>query len=258
MISLNGVVIKPTLFSDQTSQVWKVPAEAFSAAGASITWDFEQESEFMQLAQLKTLLDKKNIPANLIMKYLPYARQDKEVSNESTFGLITFSRLLNSLNFKEVVAIDPHSEAPYELIKNFTSINPNVALEVATQLTEADLYCYPDKGAVTKYTKMYYHPYVYGKKIRNQSTGAIESLKLEGDVKGKRVLIVDDICDGGGTFSWMASLLYDSGAKEVNLFVSHGIFSKGLKPLKEAKIERIFTKEGEVSEYQKHICYEKI
>lgn len=258
MISLNGVVIKPTLFSDQTRQVWKVPEEAFNVGGASVVWDFEQESEFMQLAQLKTLLDKRSIPATLLMKYLPYGRQDKDVSNETTFGLVTFSNLLNSLKFTEVIAIDPHSQAPYELIKNFTSIQPYTAVELATQMTETTTYCYPDKGAVSKYTKLFHHPYVYGDKVRNQSTGVIESMKLVGQVKGDNVLIVDDLCDAGGTFCWMASLLYEAGAKDVNLYVSHGIFSKGLKPLRDAKINRIFTKDGEVSDYQGNICYKEL
>lgn len=257
MISLNGIIIKPTLFPDNTSQVWHVPVEAFKATSGDVIWDFEHEGEFMQLAQLKTLLDHKGINANLVMKYLPYGRQDKQVSNDATFGLRTFASLLNGLSFQQVGVIDPHSDV-VEIIKNCTVIHPYTAIKVAVDLTETELVCYPDKGAVKKYTKLHYHPFVYGDKVRNQDTGKIESMKLIGDVKGKNVLIIDDICDGGGTFCWMASLLYDAGAKEVNLYTSHGIFSKGLKPLRAAKIERIFTKDGEISEHQGNICYEKI
>jgi len=61
-------------------------------------------------------------------------------------------------------------------------------------------------------------------------------------------MIVDDICDGGATFILLAKELYAAGAKEVNLFVTHGIFSKGLIPLYEAGIKRIFTQDGEASE----------
>ncbi len=46
-------------------------------------------------------------------------------------------------------------------------------------------------------------------------------------VKGKRCLIVDDICDGGATFVALARRLREAGAIEVSLFVTHGIFSKG-------------------------------
>jgi phosphoribosylpyrophosphate synthetase len=66
-----------------------------------------------------------------------------------------------------------------------------------------------------------------------------------GDCKDKRVLIVDDICDGGKTFELLAKDLYNAGAEEVNLFVTHGLFSKGLIPLKLAGIKRIFTNKGQ-------------
>ena len=50
---------------------------------------------------------------------------------------------------------------------------------------------------------------------------------------GRNCLIVDDICDGGGTFIPLAKKLKNAGAKTVTLYVTHGIFSKGLDPLKE-------------------------
>ena len=59
------------------------------------------------------------------------------------------------------------------------------------------------------------------------------------------MLIVDDICDGGKTFELLAEQLYSNGAEEVNLFVTHGLFTKGLRPLKNAGIKRIFTNKGE-------------
>jgi ribose-phosphate pyrophosphokinase len=105
--------------------------------------------------------------------------------------------------------------------------------------------CYPDKGALIKYKDMYNFPYIYGNKTRDQETGHILDYQLVGDCDGQRVLIVDDICDGGMTFQLLARDLLAAGAKEVNLFVSHGIFSKGLKPLREAGIKNIYTKEGE-------------
>jgi len=254
MISVNGEKINVTKFSDQTSQVWNV--SGISGLTAVVVWNFELESEFLHLAQLKTLLDKKGIRATLHMPYLPYARQDKPVNNQNTFALITFAKLINDLKFEAVFAVDPHSEVPKELIKNFTPIIPFNYIRIAEIHTQSDVMCFPDKGAMTKYGK-YFKPerYVYGEKVRNQQTGKLEDMKLVGDVKDKNVLIVDDICDGGGTFCWMAQLLYDAGAKSVNLYTTHGIFSKGLRPLREAKIERIFTKDGEISEYHKHIVY---
>ena len=60
------------------------------------------------------------------------------------------------------------------------------------------------------------------------------------------VLVWDDLCDAGGTFILLAKELLTNGAKEVNLFVSHGLFTKGTQILFDAGIKRIFTKEREI------------
>ena len=256
MISLNGEKLNATKFPDQTSQVWKV--NGLTGLTANVVWEFELESEFMHLAQLKTLLDAKGVKATLHLPYLPYARQDKLVSNSSTFALTTFAILLNSLKFEQVFCLDPHSKVARELIKNFTGIIPIRYIEIAIKHTQPDVVCYPDIGALQKYSKYITKSYVYGEKVRNQQTGKIESMNLVGNVKDKSVLIIDDIIDGGGTFCWMAQLLYENGAKDVNLYGTHGIFSKGLKPLYESSINRIFTRNGEITEYKNNICYKNM
>jgi ribose-phosphate pyrophosphokinase len=60
-------------------------------------------------------------------------------------------------------------------------------------------------------------------------------------------MICDDIADGGKTFIELAKSL-NGIVKDINLYVSHGIFSKGLKVLHDAGISKIFTKEGLTSE----------
>jgi ribose-phosphate pyrophosphokinase len=122
--------------------------------------------------------------------------------------------------------------------------------------------CYPDKGAVSKYSEIYAFGLgtpIYGEKVRDQSTGNITSYQLIGNLKGRtNVLIVDDICDGGATFKLLAKDLLAAGATEVNLFVSHGIFSRGLRTLQESGIKRIFTKDGEASTHQNQITYRRL
>jgi ribose-phosphate pyrophosphokinase len=236
MIKLNGIPIQPTIFPDNTSQVWKLDRDVLNSTNfALITWAYEHEGEFMHLAQLKALLDDSGIEAALKLPYLPYARQDKLVSNNTTFALRVFAKHLNLLNFKSVIIHDPHSSVALSEIARaqlkFASID----------LKDIDLYCYPDAGAEKKYTNVYTKGYVYGEKVRNQSTGNIESYRLYGNVLDKNVLIVDDICDGGATFVLLAQALRNEGAKSIKLFVTHGIFSKGVKHLKAAGISEIYT-----------------
>jgi len=258
MILINGLPLNITLFPDNTSQVWKIPEEILKSNKVEVTWKFLHESEFLHLAQLKSLLDKHQISTVLNITYLPYARQDKEVTNTSTFALRTFANLLNSLRFNKVIVLDPHSSIALDLIANSDYTYPITTLLKVIDSMEVDLFCYPDKGAVSKYVQAYDFHYIYGEKVRDQLTGNITSYKLIGDPKDKKVLIVDDICDGGMTFKLLTKDLLAAGAKEVNLFVTHGIFSKGLKTLKESGIKQIFTQDGEAKEYQNQIIYRRL
>jgi ribose-phosphate pyrophosphokinase len=261
MIYLNGTPLNVTLFPDNTSQVWKINPEFQCSQIVDIDWHFSHEGEFLHLAQLKNLLDYYGVEANLVLKYLPYGRQDKEVSNDTTFALRTFARLLNSLNFTSVMITDPHSNVALNLIRNSSAWYPEKTLHKLVSMLDCDVLCYPDKGAREKYSKIYPWVAVYGEKVRDQSTGHILSYSLNKehwDVLDKKVLIVDDICDGGMTFVLLAKELFSQGATQVDLFVTHGIFSKGLKPLKEAGINRIFTQDGEASEVQNHITYRRL
>jgi ribose-phosphate pyrophosphokinase len=241
-----------TVFPDNTSQVWKLSEDVLknlnSTQSVEITWIFAHEGEFLQLAQLKDLLNtyfsNKTI---LIIKYLPYGRQDKAIGNNSTFALHSFAKLLNCLNFDEVIINDPHSPEALKLISGARAVYPTEIVKKVIELTNSNLICYPDGGALNKYSDLYSFPHIFGEKVRDQLTGNISNHKLVGDPTGKNILIIDDICDGGGTFTQLAQNLIKAGALEVNLFVSHGLFSKGLNPLIEAGIKHIFTQEGELN-----------
>src|SRR3990170_3077399 len=209
MIFLNNVPIVPTIFPDGTSQVWKLDPNLLEPSPSNkIRWDFSHEGEFIQLAQLVMLLKHYGCNSTLEIKYLPYGRQDKEISNKTTFALHVFAKLLNTLDLKEVIIHYPHSEAALQLINNSQAIYPYAELDVIIAEIGTNMICFPDAGARSKYAKEY---------------------------------IVD------------CPFIY-----EVNLFVTHGIFSKGLKTLYESGINYIFTQNGEVSELKGEITYRRL
>lgn len=250
MIYVNGLAVNTTMFPDNTSQVWKLPLDSYNHH-VSIVWKYSYESEVMQLAQLKALLDTKGLTTDLDIHYLPYARQDKKIDNNATFALEVFANILNGMKFDKIAIQDPHSNVSLALINNSYAYYPYNQLRKVWQDTKADYVCYPDKGAVSKYGNLYEYPSIYAWKERNQSTGEITNCGVimdspDAELKNKRILIVDDICDGGRTFIELAKLLYAGGAKEVNLFVTHGLFTKGLRPLKEAGIVNCYTPNGVV------------
>lgn len=242
-LAIYSHIIDVTMFPDNTSQVWRLPETAYPE-GVWVTWKFEHEGEFMHLAQLKDLLDHLKVSPVLDLPYLPYGRQDKEISCYTTFALRTFAKLLNALNFQQVIIQDPHSKVALDLINN--SIPCYCNIKTYYNMLNANLVCYPDAGAEFKYAKIYDYPYIVGNKARDQATGHITQYELVGKCEDKNVLIIDDICDGGGTFTLLADELKKAGARNIYLFVTHGIFSKGTKHLFNAGISRIFTQEGEL------------
>lgn len=245
MISINGEAVNTLVFPDNTSQVWKLPDDL--PDNVTVQWRYSHEGEVMQLAQLKDLLDHMGIRAQLDISYLPYARQDKPVSNSSCFALYTFARILNGMSWDWITVMDPHSEIALHEIAQCGARYPGDRVRALMQEVKADVLCYPDAGALKKYGKLFNRVSIHGEKVRDQATGMITSYEILGDCDGERVLIVDDICDGGATFRLLAEQLHKAGAEEVFLYVTHGIFSKGVRHLFDAGISRIFTLTDEIT-----------
>ena len=248
MLCLNGRPVPITMFPDNTSQVWKLDEWILKETNfVYIEWKYSHEGEFLQLAQLKALLDTYKFQTALKLTYLPYGRQDKDVLNSATFALRPFASLLNFLAFDEVIIMDPHSKIALDLINNSRALYPVDKIYEVAKEVKSDIFCYPDEGAFNKYTDLLKGGHIYGEKIRDQLTGNITSYKLIGSANNQNVLIVDDICDGGATFKILTKDLLAKGAKNVSLFVTHGIFSKGVRSLIDSGITRVFTADGEVT-----------
>ena len=255
MITVNDHHITPTVFPDGTQQVWQLAHALLAASTWHICWSFAAEAELITLLQLCDLGAGR--PMHLELTYLPYGRQDKAVSNEATFGLHSFIRVLRLCAFDSITVLDPHSQVVMDALPNCRAIYPHAQVTAAIHTTQATAIAYPDAGAGQKYTAIYQTDcrIISGRKVRNQQTGVLTDTAIEGDPAGQTVLIVDDICDGGRTFTALADALYTDGAQAVHLFVTHGLFSKGIHVLTTARIGRIFTAQGEVDTRSDTIAY---
>lgn len=237
MIFLNGEKIVPTIFPDGTSQVWKLKEVPDTG---EIVWFFESEAELMHVAQASLLVKGK---CHLHMPYLPYARQDKKISNEETFALRPFCALVNRMKFEKVTALDVHNtEVMNSILSNFENIEPLGFHKAVLEKVKPDFIIFPDAGARRRYDHLSEMGHVVFAKKREQETGKIIGLEIEYDtierkLDGKTAVIVDDICDGGATFIGIAKEISKQGVNvKLHLMVTHGIFSKGRKVLEDAGI----------------------
>lgn len=191
---------------------------------------------------------------HLMMPYIPYARQDRRSSadNNATLSIKAFSWLINAMKWSTVTVSDPHSGVSTSLIDRVVVVDRaeyvdnfiRRMLKEDVELKDVVLVA-PDLGAV-KATQQIAHKYgiqtvLYAQKNRNEATGEIGPMTISGGsaICGKHILVCDDICDGGGTFAGLAEAVASYMPASLNLYVTHGILSKGLKPL--SAYSRIYT-----------------
>lgn len=175
---------------------------------------------------------------NLVLSYLPYARYDRRMGKYDSHSLKVFGTMINSLNYDEVSVDDLHSHVPSGLINNLVERYQQVDTfgKSAINHRKYDYYISPDLGAIKKSQAVSHRfgvPLLVATKKRDEKTGytVFDALMSFGqETKDKTCIILDDICDGGMTFINLAENLKKTyGFKQVDLFVSHGLFSRGRK-----------------------------
>lgn len=181
----------------------------------------------------------------LVIPYFPSARQDRVMIKGEPLSVKVYANIINSFNFKKVIVFDAHSEVTPAVLNNCEVVtNHNFIQKVIQEIGNDVVLISPDGGALKKIYKV--SEFLGGvevvecSKSRDVKTGKLSGFKVySADLNGKDCLIVDDICDGGGTFIGLADKLKKSNAGKLYLAVSHGIFSKGFDALHD--FERIFT-----------------
>ncbi len=250
------VILIPTIFPDGTSQIWKLPnPEILTRKEYVITWNFESEREIYDIYSFHTLLhenrERDDLPTvHLRMPYLPFGRQDKPVSNNTTFNLRVFARLINNLGFKSVATVDAHN--PIVASEFFQLGFKNISVDkIHSELISSynpTYIVFPDKGAQDRYKNLSHFSTIFCEKVRDQATGQITGVNVDFPQfttlrPTDKLLIIDDLCDGGATFIAVAKALRENTMPNIRiaLFVTHGIFSKGRKHLLDNGIDEIYT-----------------
>ena len=244
MIWVNGKEIEQEHFS---AGELKIKLFGNGRSRVDLVWHYESDAEFFTVACIREYYATQD--CILYLPYLPHARMDRVKNPEDVFTLKTFAHLINSLNFERVYVWDAHSNVGPALIDRCHDVSALTWIEEAiTQLGYTkDNIClfFPDEGAQKRYGTMFPdYTQAFGIKKRNWETGKIEGYMLVGEenIKDKCVLIIDDICSYGNTFTHAAGALITAGAKEVNLYVTHceDAISKG-NIFKDGRINKVFT-----------------
>jgi len=166
----------------------------------------------------------------LVIPYLGYARQDRPSrKGEGSIGLMIVRLILN-MKPSRLILVDIHSNLIRKAFGHSgieISALPLFAKVLAKRPPEVIVA--PDAGSVSRAEKLATlvdsHPGVAAiDKVRPRANVAVAK-RLRGEVRGKRVLIVDDIIDTGGTLAEAVKLVYQNGSRSILLAATHGIFS---------------------------------
>ena len=240
-----------TKFSDgaETCTIRKPNVDLTKSTFVSVSVKFTDVTrDIMRLALVKDVLDRMRAEQcvnwehlALNMPYIPNARADRKFGFGMPLPIKVFADFINAMGFDEVMVEDPHSDVGVALIKNATvldqaSLVSMMESHIKNYMPDFTL-CAPDLGAAKKIFDVAFalekRDWIQGLKIRDVLTGEIVKCDLLQDTVPENVLIVDDIADGGASFKFLAKKLKKRGTKKVGLYVTHGIFSKGLSPIRE-------------------------
>ena len=207
-----------------------------------ITAHVKSSSDLVELALLVNAIRGLNnvgrwTEFNLQIPYFPYARQDRRCDFGEPLSGCWASEFINSMGFDEVMVKDPHSAVIRNTVKNIRVIEQDTIVRDYLGWFirgNSAVLVSPDAGAAKKVEalslSMGGQEMIYGHKNRDLKTGEITSMSIDNPVliKDRHLVVVDDICDGGRTFVELGKILKAHEPKSLTLFVTHGIFSKGL------------------------------
>ena len=186
----------------------------------------------------------KNITA--VIPYFGYARQDRKVVPRTSISAKLVSNLITKAGADRVVTVDLHAgqiQGFFDIPVDNLFSTPIFARHARKKIKSKKIICVaPDVGGTERARAL-------GKLLnvglaivdkRRPKPGQSQVMNVIGDVKGKTCIIVDDIIDSGGTITNAAMALKKRGAKEVYVYITHGVLSgDAVKKIKSSVIKNL-------------------
>ena len=186
----------------------------------------------------------KNITA--VIPYFGYARQDRKVVPRTSISAKLVSNLITKAGADRIVTVDLDAgqiQGFFDIPVDNLFSTPIFARHIKRKIKSKNLICVaPDVGGVER-TRALGRKLDVGLAIidkRRPAPGKSQVMNVIGNVKGKTCIITDDIIDSGGTIVNAADALIKRGAKEVYVYVTHGVLSgEAVEKIKKSKIKNL-------------------
>ena len=168
-----------------------------------------------------------------VIPYFGYARQDRRTKARTPISAKLVANLIVEAGVERILTLDLHAtqiQGFFDIPVDNLYAAPVFALDIIHQFSNKlndVMVVSPDVGGVARAREL-------AKRInaplsivdkRRERAGEVAEMTIIGDVKGKKCIIVDDICDTAGTLCKAAEVLIENGAAEVHSYITHGVLS---------------------------------
>jgi len=165
-----------------------------------------------------------------IIPYMGYARQDKQFLSGEVVTMSIVAKMFKAAGAKKIIVVDIHSKTAlnhFKIPKESVSAIPELAKYFKKLKLKNALVVSPDMGGslrAKKFASLLNTDFITLKKSRNRKTGKVRIQSSKVDVRGKNLIVVDDIISTGGSVIKATQFLKRQKCKRVFVACTHGLF----------------------------------
>ena len=166
-----------------------------------------------------------------VIPYFGYARQDRKTDGRTPISAKLVANLISTAGADRVLTVDLHAgqiQGFFDIPTDNLFGGPVMVDDIKERFGKDKIVVVsPDVGGVVRARSL-------AKRLdadlaivdkRRPEAGTSEVMNIIGDVSGARCIMLDDICDSGGTLANAATALKEHGASSVSAYVTHGVLS---------------------------------
>lgn len=206
------------------------------------------DTNLLQILSIISEVKKISSKIYAIMPYMGYARQDRQFLNGEIATMSVVAKMLQAAGAKKAIVVDIHSKTALRHFKIPTE-NVSAIPELAKYLKKLKLknpiVVSPDTGGslrAKKFADILKSDFITLKKSRNRKTGKVNIQSTKADVKGKDLIIVDDIVSTGSSIVKATQFLKKQKCKRVFVVCTHGLLvGDAEKNIKKAGVTQIIS-----------------
>jgi ribose-phosphate pyrophosphokinase len=167
-----------------------------------------------------------------VIPYFGYARQDRKTTPRTAISAKLVANLLTSAGIHRLLTLDLHAgqiQGFFDIPVDNIFANVLFVNHIKKKFKDLNNYLIvsPDIGGVIRARSVakWLNIDLAVVDKRRPIAGVAEVVNIIGDVKGKNCILIDDIADSCNTITKSAEALKERGAKDIYVYVSHGVFS---------------------------------